>query len=94
MGQSHKVKTVDHSKGFRQGQAHTNTIEGFWALVKRGIHGVYYQVGAEYLQSYIDEYSYRYNRRFVMRPMFHMMMDETPRLVCMSARERRLSNCV
>lgn len=91
MGQSHKVKTVDHSKGFRQGQAHTNTIEGFWALVKRGIHGVYYQVGAEYLQSYLNEYAFRYNRRFVMRPMFTQMIERTTFEVCPSARAAKLA---
>ena len=45
------------------GDVHTNTIEGFWSLVKRGIGGVYHQVSQKYLQSYLDEYSFRYNRR-------------------------------
>ncbi len=45
------------------GDVHTNTIEGFWSLVKRGIGGVYHSVSAKYLQSYLDEYSFRYNRR-------------------------------
>ena len=35
------------------GDAHTNTIEGFWSLVKRGISGVYHNVSAKHLQSYI-----------------------------------------
>jgi transposase-like protein len=42
---------------------HTNTIEGFWSLVKRGIGGVYHAVSKKYLQSYLNEYSFRYNRR-------------------------------
>ncbi len=46
-----------------RGNVHTNTIEGFWSLVKRGISGVYHQVSTKYLQSYLDEYSFRYNRR-------------------------------
>ena len=45
------------------GDVHTNTIEGFWSLVKRGIGGVYHSVSQKYLQSYLDEYSFRYNRR-------------------------------
>jgi hypothetical protein len=45
------------------GDVHTNTIEGFWSLVKRGIGGVYHQVSQKYLQNYLDEYSFRYNRR-------------------------------
>ncbi len=46
-----------------RGNVHTNTIEGFWSLVKRGIGGVYHQVSTKYLQSYLDEYTFRYNRR-------------------------------
>ncbi len=42
---------------------HTQTIEGFWSLVKNGIRGVYHSVGKEYLQTYLNEYSFRYNRR-------------------------------
>jgi transposase len=45
------------------GNIHTNTIEGFWSLVKRGIGGVYHAVSHKYLQSYLDEFSFRYNRR-------------------------------
>lgn len=90
MGQSHKHATVNHSKGYRDGYAHTNTIDGFWSLVKRGIQGVYYQVGLEYLQSYLNEYAFRYNRRKVMRPMFSLLAERTTMLVCPSARESRL----
>jgi transposase-like protein len=89
MGQSHKHATVNHSKGYRDGYAHTNTIDGFWSLVKRGIGGVYYQVGAEYLQSYLDEYAFRYNRRKFMRPMFTLLAERTPIQVCPSAYESR-----
>ncbi len=46
-----------------RGQIHTQTIEGFWSLVKRGISGVYHSVSKKYLQTYLDEYSFRYNRR-------------------------------
>jgi len=55
---------VNHSqKVYVAGEAHTNTIDGFWSLIKRGIGGVYHSVSAKYLQSYLDEYSFRYNRR-------------------------------
>ena len=53
---------------------HTNTIEGFWSLVKRGINGVFHAVSPEYLQSYIDEYSFRYNHRDSATPMFTLML--------------------
>ena len=45
------------------GDVHTNTIEGFWSLVKRGISGVYHSVSTKHLQSYLDEYAFRYNHR-------------------------------
>jgi len=40
-----------------------NTIEGFWSLVRRGIGGVYHAVSTKHLQSYLDEYTFRYNHR-------------------------------
>src|ERR1039458_5042409 len=57
-------RRINHSAGvYVLGDVHTNTIEGFWSLVKRGITGVYHNVGKNYLQTYLDEYSFRYNRR-------------------------------
>jgi hypothetical protein len=45
------------------GDVHTQTIEGFWSLIKRGIGGVYHSVSRKYLQTYLNEYTFRYNRR-------------------------------
>ena len=57
-------RRVNHTqKVYVAGDVHTNTIDGFWSLVKRGIGGVYHSVSAKHLQSYLDEYSFRYNRR-------------------------------
>ena len=62
-GMGYQHKRINHSeKVYVMGDVHTNTIEGFWSLVKRGIGGVYHSVSAKYLQSYLDEYSFRYNR--------------------------------
>jgi transposase len=58
------------------GDVHTNTIEGFWSLLKRGIGGVYHSVSAKYLQSYCDEYSFRYNRRNSEVPMFTSLLEQ------------------
>ena len=91
MGQKHSHAPVNHSRGDVAGWAHTNPIAGVWSLVKRGIGGVYYQVGAEYLQSYLDEYSFRYNRRKVMVPMFTLLAERTTQQVCPSAYESRRS---
>ena len=64
MKQQYKHKRIRHASGvYVMGNVHTNTIEGFWSLVKRGIGGVYHSVSHKYLQTYLDEYSFRYNRR-------------------------------
>ena len=69
MGYQHR--RVHHAaKVYVQGDAHTNTIEGFWSLVKRGISGVNHAVSEKYFQSYLNEYSFRYNRRDQEQPMF------------------------
>jgi transposase-like protein len=55
---------VNHSvREYVNGMAHTNGIESFWALFKRGYHGVYHWMSRKHLQKYIDEAAYRQNRR-------------------------------
>jgi transposase-like protein len=64
-------RRIHHSSGiYVSGDVHTNTIEGFWSLLKRGISGVYHAVSAKFLQSYLNEYSFRYNHRNDEQPMF------------------------
>jgi transposase-like protein len=68
---------INHSEGvYVVGEVHTNTIEGFWSLIKRGIGGVYHSVGRHYLQTYLNEYSFRYNRRFDVQPMFLSILQQ------------------
>jgi len=77
MPQGYDHHRINHSaKVYVMGHVHTNTIEGFWSLLKRGIGGVYHSVSEKYLQSYCDEYSYRYNRRNVGQPMFISLLAE------------------
>ncbi len=57
------------------GDAHTNTIEGFWSLLKRGINGVYHSVSEKWLQNYINEYGFRYNHRKDDKPMFLTVLE-------------------
>lgn len=64
------------SKVYVMGDVHTNTIEGFWSLVKNGIRGVYHSVSAKYLQSYVDEFAFRYNRRKAVEPMFTSFLTQ------------------
>jgi len=64
MPAGYRHRRIKHSaRVYVRGNVHTNTIEGFWSLVKRGIGGVYHQVSQKYLQTYLNEFSFRYNRR-------------------------------
>lgn len=62
-------KVYDHlvvkhgSCEYVNGLAHTNTIEGFWSILKRGIFGIYHFTSKKHLQKYVDEFAYRYNTR-------------------------------
>lgn len=64
-------QTIRHSSGvYVSGDIYTNTIEGFWSLVKRGIGGTHHMVSAKWLQGYLNEYVWRYNHRHDEVPMF------------------------
>lgn len=55
---------VKHNQGeYVKGRIHTNTIEGFWSLLKRGIIGIYHFTSRKHLQRYVDEFVFRYNTR-------------------------------
>jgi transposase-like protein len=64
-------RTINHSVSYVErdlftgqfGKTHTNTIEGFWAIVKRAIYGQFHHVSIKYLPLYLNELSYRYNWR-------------------------------
>ncbi len=63
-------RIMHSAKLYAVGRVHTNTIEGFWSLVKRGISGVYHSVSPQHLQTYLNEYTFRYNHRADETPMF------------------------
>jgi transposase len=72
----YRHRTIKHSDGvYVRGDIHTNSVEGFWSLIKRGIGGVYHSVSPEYLQSYLNEYSFRYNRRFMGNQQFRAILS-------------------
>jgi transposase-like protein len=56
--------TVNHTEGeYGRGNIHTNTIEGFYSVFKRGMKGVYQHCGEQHLHRYIAEFDFRYNNR-------------------------------
>lgn len=72
-----KHHRINHqAKQYVNGRVHTNNIEGFWSLVKRGISGVYHSVSPKYLQSYLNEYAFRYNHRNDELPMFVLVLKQ------------------
>ena len=59
---------VNHSAGeYVRGMAHTNGIESVWAVLKRGLHGVYHHASAKHLGRYVDEFAFRLNEGNVAR---------------------------
>ncbi len=61
-GRPHEV--ITHSdRVYVRGIVHTNSIEGFWALLKRGIMGTYHNVSRKYLPLYLNEFQWRFNHR-------------------------------
>ena len=57
-------QTVSHKeRRYVLGSTHTNTIEGFWSLLKRGMAKSYHKVSKNYLPLYLNEFTFRYNHR-------------------------------
>src|SRR5947208_11811389 len=56
-------QVIDHAESYAQGHVHTNGLENFWSLLKRGIKGTYVSVEPFHLFRYLDEQSFRFNNR-------------------------------
>jgi len=54
---------IDHAVAYADGAVHTNGLENFWSLLKRGINGTYISVEPFHLFRYLDEQAFRYNNR-------------------------------
>jgi hypothetical protein len=69
---------IDHAVAYVDGQVHTNGMENFWSLLKRGLKGTYVSVEPFHLFRYVDEQAFRYNNRKDMNDAdrFNMVMDQ------------------
>ncbi len=68
-------RVINYSRGiYAIGDLHTNTIEGFFGNMKTGMRGAYKKVSRKWLQSYLDEYAWRYNHRHDRRSMFETLL--------------------
>ena len=66
---------VSHQTGeYVNGDAHTNTIEGFWSIIKRSIRGTHVHVSKKWMQSYLGEFEFRYNLRKAPHLMFARLL--------------------
>ena len=73
-------RRINHSaKVYVDGDTHTNTIEGFFGIFKNSIRGTHHAISVEYLQAYLDEHVFRYNRRNSAQPMFWAMLNRVKR---------------
>jgi hypothetical protein len=68
---------IDHAEAYVNGQLHTNGIENFWSLLKRGINGTYISVEPFHLFRYVDEQAFRFNTRLdIDRERFEMLCTQ------------------
>ncbi|MGA3373234.1 MAG: IS1595 family transposase [Terracidiphilus sp.] len=63
LGSDYAHQVVDHAVEYVNGRVHTNGLENYWSLVKRGINGTYVSIEPFHLFRYLDEQSFRYNNR-------------------------------
>lgn len=67
------------------GETHTQTVEGFFGLFKTGVRGVYHAISTDYLQAYLDEYAFRYNRRKSRGPMFWAILNRVQKTAALAS---------
>ena len=73
-------RIINHSIGhYVDGDIHTNTIEGFFGNLKTGMRGAYKKVSRKWLQSYLDEFAWRYNAKREGGALFNQLLRRAAR---------------
>ncbi len=76
----YRHRRINHSaKVYVRGDVHTQQIEGFFGLFKTGVRGAHHSVSYKWLQGYLNEWTWRYNRRETETPMFRDLLAEAVR---------------
>ncbi len=78
LGKEMKHHIIDHQEQFVDGDVHTNTIEGFWSLLKRAWYGSHHHYWTEYTPLYVAEACYKYNYRSI-ESIFDKFVNESMR---------------
>ncbi len=69
---------IKHEEAYVNGDIHTQGIENYWSILKRGLYGVFHHVDAEYLSNYLNEFEFRFNRRKITdEERFTSLMSQT-----------------
>lgn len=76
LGYNHKYVNHNQTYVIKGTDIHTNSIEGFWSIFKRGVTGVYTHISPKYLQNYANEYGFRYGNRKLGDDMFYEMLRQ------------------
>ena len=77
LGDTYQHRTIRHrDRVYVDGSTHTQTVEGFFGLTKNAIRGVHHGVSTKWLQGYLNEYAWRYNRRGRRNNMFRDLLEE------------------
>jgi hypothetical protein len=77
-----RYETVNHGiEEYVRGDVYTNTIEGFFSILKRGINGIYHHVSEAHLSRYLSEFDFRYSNRSALGVNDAMRTDEALRMI-------------
>src|ERR1700674_1535624 len=78
MPQAYESDSVNHSiSEYVRGPVHTNTVEGYFSILKRGITGTYHHVSQQHLKRYLAEFDFRYNERQALKVNDHERMRKS-----------------